>query len=329
MSKVSVIVPVYNVEKYVAQCLDTIINQSYENIEIICVNDGSKDNSKQILDQYARLDSRVVVIDKENGGLSSARNAGVEASSGDYILFVDSDDYLSTNAVELCLNHAKTTDADVVYFDYVVKDDRTNAFQRMSNQVNLGPNIMKAFNASTFEPFKFREVAVATWLKFYKTEFLRANNIQHKVGTAYEDVIFWSDVLTKANRITYLPEPLYCYVNNRPGSIMHDNSRTMFDILGVYREVRRIFQEAGYWERYKECMDFKMMVEFIYRYYLISEDLKEEFYYAIKDGGFDVDFDAYNYSDYTDYDKKIVNYYKVLKTEDYEAFKNIKMEIQI
>ena len=116
MIKVSIIVPVYNVERYLAPCLDSIRNQSYSNIEIVCVNDGSRDRSRDILAMYQSVDARIKVVDKENGGLSSARNAGIAAATGDVVCFVDSDDMITRDAAAVIASIFESTSADVVTF---------------------------------------------------------------------------------------------------------------------------------------------------------------------------------------------------------------------
>ena len=114
MNKVSIIVPVYNIEKYLAKCLDSLINQTLEDIEIICVNDGSTDNSAEILNEYAQKDCRIKIINQDNAGLSAARNTGINAANGEYIGYVDSDDWIDLNFYEKLYNAAKDTDADIV-----------------------------------------------------------------------------------------------------------------------------------------------------------------------------------------------------------------------
>ena len=116
MPKISVIIPVYKVEQYLPECLDSIINQTYKNLEIICIDDGSPDNSGKILDEYASKDNRIRVIHKENGGISSARNAGLDIATGDWISFVDSDDWLDINTYEKLLSSADEANTDIVMF---------------------------------------------------------------------------------------------------------------------------------------------------------------------------------------------------------------------
>ena len=114
---VSVVLPIYNVEKYLPKCLDSVVGQSYENIEIICVNDGSPDNSIAVLESYAEKDSRIIIINQENTGLSGARNTGIEAATGDYIIFLDSDDWMDAEAVETAMQYAEK--ADTVMWGYI------------------------------------------------------------------------------------------------------------------------------------------------------------------------------------------------------------------
>ena len=116
---VSIIIPVYNAEKYLQQCLDSVVNQTYRNLEIICVNDGSLDASPEILGQYAAMDSRIKVISQENMGISGARNTGIYAVSGAFIMFVDADDWLDLNTCETALRHAQNHNADLVLWPYV------------------------------------------------------------------------------------------------------------------------------------------------------------------------------------------------------------------
>lgn len=124
--KVSIIVPVYNVEKYIHKCIDSILAQTYRNLEIILVDDGSPDNCGKICDEYASNDNRIIVIHQKNGGLSAARNAGLNKSTGNFIVFVDSDDYLEISAIEDCIHYIKTNNYDILIFNWydVYLDDQ-------------------------------------------------------------------------------------------------------------------------------------------------------------------------------------------------------------
>ena len=115
--KISIIIPVYNVEKYLHQCLNSVINQTYKNLEIICINDGSKDNSLIILNEYLQKDNRIVIVNQKNSGVSSARNKGIRLSTGDFISFIDSDDYLDLNVYEKCVQRIIRDNSDIIIFE--------------------------------------------------------------------------------------------------------------------------------------------------------------------------------------------------------------------
>ncbi len=115
--KISIVIPVYNVEKYLHQCLKSVINQTYKNLEIICINDGSKDNSLNILNEYLKKDNRIIIVNQKNSGVSSARNKGIRLSTGDFISFIDSDDYLDLNVYEKCVQRIIRDNSDIIIFE--------------------------------------------------------------------------------------------------------------------------------------------------------------------------------------------------------------------
>ena len=145
MQKISIIIPVYNVEKYIRKCVDSILSQTYKNLEIILVDDGSLDNCGKICDQYAKIDNRVVVIHKQNGGLSSARNIGIEKATGEYLMFVDSDDSLEKIACESLINITNKTNADIVLPDGM-KTENTESFKDIIDKVIKSEDLSKLVN---------------------------------------------------------------------------------------------------------------------------------------------------------------------------------------
>ena len=176
MGKVSIIVPIYNVEKYLSKCIESILSQTYKNIEIILVDDGSPDNSPQICDEYAKKDDRIIVIHKANGGVSSARNAGIDIATGKYIGFVDPDDYIENNMYELMMNKIEEYQANIVIcgYDYInenytverhyhiQQDEILTQKQFMSMQFDMPPTIRhgvvnKLFIAKTLKKIRFPE----------------------------------------------------------------------------------------------------------------------------------------------------------------------------
>ena len=132
MLKVSIIVPIYNMEQYLNRCLESIINQTYENIEIILINDGSKDNSLEICKNYAKKDNRIMIIDQKNSGVSSARNSGLDKATGEYLAFVDPDDWIDKDGIEKMVDFALKHKCDIAFFDYKINDEI-----QKSEKVNL------------------------------------------------------------------------------------------------------------------------------------------------------------------------------------------------
>lgn len=213
MSLISVIIPIYNVEKYLDKCVDSIINQTYKNLEIILVDDGSPDNCPKMCDDYAKKDSRIKVVHKENGGLSDARNAGMEVATGEYVSFIDSDDYISLDFYETLLETIVDNDSDIVECG-VVKFYEDNSFDEYSDD-------LKVTNYDTLDgleglinenPFKQH-----VWNKLYKSSV--ALDIPYAVGKLNEDEFWTYQVFGKAKKVTRINQTMYYYFQ-RNGSIM-------------------------------------------------------------------------------------------------------------
>ena len=177
MPKVSVIVPVYKVEEYLPKCLDSLVNQTLEDIEIILVNDGSPDNSDKIIKKYAKKDKRIVYIEKENGGQASARNMGVKVAKGEFISFVDSDDWIELETLEECYKKAKKEKSDIVQFDL--------------NKVINGEKHYEPFFTLEGEDLKKTYILNVTspWGKIIKKEIITDNDLYFPEGIIYEDYL--------------------------------------------------------------------------------------------------------------------------------------------
>lgn len=220
---VSVIVPVYNVEKYLIKCVDSIINQTYRNLEIILVDDGSTDNSRRICDEYKQKDNRIVVIHKENGGLSDARNTGLNICTGEYITFIDSDDYISDLYIENLYKIIKKYNADIsVCAEEYVKYDKNNEYVKLKRPFRefKGELLMNSDNALECalrqDLFDFSACA-----KLYKKECL--NDVKFPLNYMYEDQGTVYKTFFKSKRIVFTSDKLYFYIQ-RQGSILHNNS---------------------------------------------------------------------------------------------------------
>lgn len=210
---VSVIIPIFNVEDYLESCLQSIITQTYQNLEIILIDDGSIDRSSEICDQWKSKDSRIKVIHKTNGGLSSARNTGIDIAKGKYIVFVDSDDVIKNNMIECLRNHLETDnqiDLSVCGIETFNDDDINyrKPFLRIPEGLYTDNEYLSLILS--------KKVDNAVWNKMYRADTL--SSLRFKEGIINEDFPFIVELLTKSKKICYVSEPLYFY-RMRKGSI--------------------------------------------------------------------------------------------------------------
>lgn len=233
---ISVIVPIYNVEKYLNRCIKSIINQSYTNLEIILVDDGSKDNCPYLCDKWAKIDERIVVIHKENGGLSDARNAGIDVSHGNYLSFIDSDDYIHKDFIKVLYELCKKYDSDISMCGVfeTSKDEDCNCDLESSNEcVKYSKTILERKD----------NILCVAWNKLYKKEVFKY--IRYPKGKLHEDVAVINKILYYSNKIAITDLKLYFYFNN-PNSIMRSTfSIKRLDALEVIYDSYLFFIEKN------------------------------------------------------------------------------------
>ncbi len=220
--KISVIIPVYNVENYIRKCVDSVLGQTYQNLEIILVDDGATDLSGKICDEYAKKDNRVIVIHKENGGLSDARNAGLEIATGDYIGFVDSDDWIEPDMYERLYKLCRDNELDIVaarFCETVMGVDKETAFT--GEFLELDGIELLGLNIFGDAPYV---VTNSVWDRLYRRELL--DGISFPVGRKYEDICFTTQVFLRAKRCGYLDAKVYHYTI-RDDSIMGKGVKAM------------------------------------------------------------------------------------------------------
>lgn len=231
MKKISIIIPVYNTEKYIKKCIDSIINQTLKEIEIIILNDGSSDACNDIIENYD--DSRIVYINKDNEGISITRNKGIELANGEFITFVDSDDYIDITFCEKMYNKAIKDKCDVVICDYYNKDD--NLYTKKSiynfNDTKLKDN-----------PAIINEVNLGPCNKIYKSTLITDNNIKFPENIKYEDAPFVVAAISKAIKIGKVNEPL-SYFNIHLGSQTTTRDEKIFDIFKIIGLVTKILKK--------------------------------------------------------------------------------------
>ena len=245
----SIIVPVYNVEKLIHKCIDSLICQTYEDIEIILVDDGSTDNSSYICDEYADKDKRIRVIHKKNGGLSDARNVGIDIASGDYILFVDSDDYIETDTCKKLLKYTKM-DCDIIIADAVIEGGIASIEHiTLCDQILTGKEYLKT-------ALKSGKAPMAVCLNAYKTKFLKENEFNFKTGILHEDEQFTPRVLLKAESVVNSNIEFYHYVI-RDNSIttQKDKRKNANDFYNTACELEKIYQNVEDTELKKLLLD--------------------------------------------------------------------------
>lgn len=242
---VSVVVPIYNVERYLEECVHSILKQTYHNLEIILVDDGSTDESGKICDALGKLDSRIQVIHKQNGGLSAARNTGIEAATGSYLVFIDSDDYIENQYVEKLYRSLEENRSDIAVCGYNrVSEDGKILFRAES---------MDEPELAVEKAMKYildgEKINSCAWNKIYK------NNLFHRIrypeGQNYEDVATTYKVFLEAKRVSLIPDCLYFY-RQREGSIVSD-LKDYSGRLQLFRSKKQQIEDLSVY--YKDAMD--------------------------------------------------------------------------
>ncbi len=256
MPKVSIIVPVYNVEKYLSKCLDSLVNQTLKDIEIIIVNDGSPDHSQDIIDKYAkRYSKKIRAFQKDNGGQASARNLGLTKATGEYILFVDSDDYIELDTCNELYNNAKKLNSDIVLFDYyIIYSKEHNKLMSVIEKVNDVDNInKKEFFLSTPSPVN----------KLFRREFLLKHNFRFPEGIIYEDYAEIPTLVLYDPKISYVKKPFYFYIQSEESTTRTPKYKQKFE---------DIFIASDYlYERLKDDKDLEEELEYRFIGYLLYE----------------------------------------------------------
>ena len=293
--KVSVIIPVYNVEKYIGECLDSVVNQTLKEIEIICINDGSPDNSVEIVKKYQEKDSRIKLINKENGGLSSARNAGIKAAAGEYIIFLDSDDSLDKQALEYLYYECRKDNLDQMFFttrelencdNKSIKDDQYVRKYDYSG-IFTGPEIFEKWVSNAeFKP--------SACLQINKTEFFRQNNLVFKEGIIHEDNLFTIQCLYFSKRVRYANAKFYIR-RVRDDSIMTgtQNFKHSLHLYYIIKELEKfafkenVKQNESYYDSLLVQMERILKVAADYIKDCSEEELREYVYSLNEEEGID------------------------------------------
>lgn len=254
MEKISIIVPVYNVENYLAQCLESILNQSYRNIEILCVDDGSTDKSAEILREYKNKDSRVRIISQKNQGQGTARNRGIDEARGEYITFFDADDWCDPDYYKIALPFfEKQKDVDFIMVGSYLYDEQTKTIQK--DQYHTLEVLKKR---GLERPFTLKDLgeeifslSVVPWNKIFRTSFLKARNIKFIEGYSFEDNAFSCEVFFQMTSFRALPNLLIYYRINRVGSDVQSKNQKYLDFIFQLKEMKKILIRLNCYKSYK------------------------------------------------------------------------------
>ena len=253
MIKVSIIVPFYNVENYIEKCLQSLVNQTLEDIEILLVNDGSQDTSEVIAKQFAeKYPNKIIYLEKENGGLSDARNYAIPYAKGQYIAFLDSDDYVETNMYEEMYNKAQKEDLDYIECDFLWEyPDKTleSKGKQYSNKKEM-----------------FIHTRVVAWNKLIKREIVQNNHLEFPKGYRYEDVEFFYKLLPFIHHYGIVQKPLIHYVQRENSISNVQNTRTK-EIIDVLGHVIEYYKENNLFEEYQK------EIEYTYARYILCSSM--------------------------------------------------------
>lgn len=284
MVKVSIVVPIYNVEIYLRECLDSILNQTLKDIEIICVNDGSTDNSLNIVLEYAEKDSRIKVINKKNSGYGNTMNVGINAAIGEYIGIVEPDDYIKLEMYETLYNIAKKYDLDLIKADFYRFTGNKQNIHLEYNQLSPDKKYYgKVLNPKdNIEVFKF---IMNTWSGIYSREFLHRYHIRHNEtpGASFQDNGFWFQTFCWARKIYFVNEPFYMNRRDNPGSSVHSRDK-VYCASVEYQYIRKFLENNPELKRqYIYVYSLKKFHNFQFTLQRIGEEYKLEFLQHFKD----------------------------------------------
>lgn len=274
MPKVSIVVPTYNVEDYLCECMDSLINQTLEDLEIICVDDGSTDRSPEILRQYADKDKRIRIISKKNSGYGNTMNVGIKAATGKYLGIVEPDDYVDTNMYKELSELADKTGADIIKADFYrfVKDDGkvVRTYNQLTKKAGFYNRLIDP--AQEQEVFKF---IMNTWSGVYRLSFLREHNIYHNEtpGASFQDNGFWFQGFCLSHKVYFFDKPYYMNRRDNPNSSVK-NKEKVFCANVEYDFIKNFLVQHNLYETFKNVFVMKLWHNCWFTYNRIAKEFK-------------------------------------------------------
>jgi len=266
---VSVVVPIYNVEKYIERCINSILSQSYKNIQLILVDDGSTDNSGKIIEKY---NNRAIIIHQHNLGQSAARNTGVSYATGKYLMYVDSDDYISQGTILTLVKKMETSSYDMCCFRGYSKDNRGQLY-----------NIGRDFSVSEFDKnsdivkdgLLGKNIKTSVCSKIFLLSMIRDNNITFLEGVINEDYLYTNIVILYAQRVAFVNQPFY-YVERRQNSTSRNfKDENITTIVHHYHYLLKVYSEHGKLDQFKEFLYCQYLIGNLFTLYTIAYNVKK------------------------------------------------------
>ncbi len=296
--KVSVIVPVYNAEKYLEACLESIVTQSFPYLEIICINDGSDDKSAEILEEYVQKDSRVIVVNQEHKGMSAARNTGLEHASGLYVTFVNSSDFIEVNMIEVMLKNMITRNPDVVIESVWAYDDRMKSRVLKEDPYFTLSWMKPEFVSDVFSCGdildKFFMLPAMVWAKMYRKSFLQENNIAFKEDLSYGDILFFYELLMKNPKLSIDKRQLYNYRINTSLIAEDYNEEHYSDMLKIMTILNLMFEKQPFYEQIKSDFLSYRLMNVIKSFLRVPKKFEKAYYRQIQNEFLNIDMLYYN-----------------------------------
>lgn len=282
---VSIIVPAYNAEKYISRCIESILSQSYENIELIIINDGSSDDTGKIIEKYSSVDDRIRIFNVPNGGVSCARNIGILQAQGKYCQFVDADDMLMMNAVYTEVQAAELYDADVVHFDYITSSDIHSDDSEQFNVVDVSVG-------QAIDDFCLNKIENYVWCFFFRRKYLKKCNITFNQEIDFgEDVLFIAQLFENCCTIIYIPKHLYFYRKHLCATHMTHRFKYGYDDYLVLKSLdRSAVSDSRYYMAFRmqilcsayNILPLKKNAEEL----SLAEKIREELFFSYKENRF-------------------------------------------
>ena len=283
LPKISIIIAAYNVEKYLPKCLDSVCLQTLKDIEIICINDGSKDKSLDILNEYAQKDSRIKVINQNNSGVATARNVGLANATGKYVQFIDGDDWVNLNLCEKVYNIAENNNSDIVMFNVAFYDNKKQQVTKgRFFTTTVWNNHVDENTAHTYKDCKtifYGNLSAAN--KLYRKSFLDALEVKFPENVRFEDHLFHLETIFSAEKVNILDEQLYYYRQNRKNSMMTTlkTTKVVMDIFPIVDLVEEMLKRINKYERNKYLF-FQFKYEALAHYFMSINFFSKPYYFA-------------------------------------------------